>query len=92
MISFSLNPDAQNRIKSAELAEAVAEFESRGGQILQSECFTGNPIPPKRRDWIDPDTVLKRKTRNTSPAGRKQLRPLPDALCVIANKGHAGLR
>lgn len=78
MISFSLNPDAQNRIKSAELAEAVAEFESRGGQILQGECLTGNPIPPKRRDWIDPDTVLKRKTWNSSPAGRK-LRRTADA-------------
>jgi hypothetical protein len=73
MISFSLNPDAQNRIKSAELAEAVAEFESRGGQILQGECFTGNPIPPKRRDWIDPDTVLKRRPRVLSAAERGRL-------------------
>ncbi|OCX17295.1 hypothetical protein [Pseudomonas graminis] len=73
MISFSLNPDAQNRIRSAELAEAVAEFESRGGQILQGECFTGNPIPPKRRDWIDPDTVLKRRTRALSAAERGRL-------------------
>lgn len=73
MISFSLNPDAQNRIKSAELAEAVAEFESRGGQILQGECFTGNPIPPKRRDWIDPDTVLKRRPRVLSAVERGKL-------------------
>lgn len=73
MISFSLNPDAQNRIKSAELAAAVAEFESRGGQILQGECFTGNPIPPKRRDWIDPDTVLKRRPRVLSAAERGRL-------------------
>jgi len=73
MISFSLNPDAQNRIKSAELAEAVAEFESRGGQILQGACFTGNPIPPKRRDWIDPDTVLKRRPRVLSAAERGRL-------------------
>jgi hypothetical protein len=71
--SFTLNPDAQNRIKSAELAEAVAEFESRGGQILQGECFTGNPIPPKRRDWIDPDTVLKRRPRVLSAAERGRL-------------------
>ncbi|UZJ58239.1 hypothetical protein OKW98_16685 [Pseudomonas sp. KU26590] len=73
MISFSLNPDAENRIKSAELAEAVAEFESRGGQIFQGECFTGNPIPPKRRDWIDPDTVLKRRSRVLSAAERGRL-------------------
>jgi hypothetical protein len=73
MISFSLNPDAQNRIKSAELAEAVAEFESRGGQILQGECFMGNPIPPKRRDWIDPETVLKRRPRVLSATERGRL-------------------
>jgi len=73
MISFSLNPDAENRIKSAKLAEAMAEFESRGGQILQGECFTGNPIPPKRREWIDPETVLKRSPRVLSAAGRGRL-------------------
>lgn len=80
MISFSLNQEAANRMESARLAAAMAEFEGRGGRIQQGSCFTGTPIPPKRRDWIDPETVLKRKTRVISPAGRKQLRAMANAL------------
>lgn len=78
MISFSLNQETQNRLESARLAQAMAEFESRGGSITQGASFTGQPIPPKRRNWVDPKTVLKRKTRNISPAGRKHLRQARD--------------
>jgi hypothetical protein len=80
MISFSLSPDAPTLSKSAEFADAMAAYEQCGGRITQGACFTGTPIPPKRRDWIDPETVLKRKTRNISPAGRKQLRQMAEAL------------
>jgi hypothetical protein len=80
MISFSLSPDAPTLSKSAEFAAAMAAYEQSGGRITQGSCFTGTPIPPKRRDWVDPETVLKRKTRNISPAGRKQLRQMAEAL------------
>ncbi len=74
MISFSLNQETLNRLESARLAQAMPEFENRGGSITQGACFSGQPLPPKRRDWVDPETVLKRKTRNISPAGSKHLR------------------
>lgn len=80
MISFSLNPEAENRAAAARLAAAMAEYESKGGQITQGECFTGKPIPPKRRDWVDPETVLKRKPGPMSLANRKRLRQLAEAV------------
>jgi hypothetical protein len=80
MISFSLSPDAPTLSKSAEFAAAMAAYEQNGGRITQGSCFTGTPIPPKRRDWVDPETVLKRKTRNISPAGRKQIRQMAESL------------
>lgn len=82
MISFSLNQETQNRLESARLAQAMAEFENRGGSITQGACFAGQPIPPKRRDWVDPETVLKRKTRNISPAGRKHVRQACDQATI----------
>jgi len=79
-VSLELSSIQHNRGESARLAQAMAEYESRGGRVQQGTCFTGTPIPPKRRDWVDPETVLKRKTRNISPAGRKQLRKMAESL------------
>ena len=79
-ISLELSSIQHNSVESARLAQAMAEYESRGGSITKGACFTGKPIPPKRRDWVDPETVLKRKTRHISPAGRKQLRQMAEAL------------
>jgi hypothetical protein len=79
-VSLELSSIQHNRGESSRLAQAMAEYESRGGRVLQGTSFTGTPIPPKRRDWVDPETVLKRKTRNISPAGRKQLRKMAEAL------------
>lgn len=80
MISFSLNPEAANRLDSARLAQAMAEYEAREGKITYGECFTGKPNPPKRRDWIDPETVLKRKPPRISAAERKRLRQMTEAI------------
>ena len=80
MISFSLNPEAANRLDSARLAQAMAEYEARQGKITYGECFTGKPNPPKRRDWIDPETVLKRKPPRISAAERKRLRQMAEAI------------
>jgi hypothetical protein len=80
MISLELSSIQHNRVESARLAQAMAEYEARKGKITYGECFTGKPVPPKRRDWVDPETVLKRKTRNISPAGRKQLRKMAESL------------
>ena len=80
MISFSLSPDAPTLCKSAEFAAAMAAYEQNGGRITQGSCFTGTPIPPKRRDWVDPETVLKRKPRPMSLAERRRLRQMTEAI------------
>jgi len=80
MISFSLSPDAPTLSKSAEFAAAMAAYEQAGGRVTQGACFTGKPIPPKRRDWVDPETVLKRKPRPMSLAERRRLRQMAEAI------------
>lgn len=80
MISLELSSIQHNRVESARLAQAMAEYEGRGGNITQGACFTGTPIPPKRRDWIDPETVLKRKPPRISAAERKRLRQMAEAI------------
>ncbi|MBX8528512.1 hypothetical protein K5D32_02495 [Pseudomonas cichorii] len=80
MISLELSSIQHNRVESARLAQAMAEYESRGGNITQGSCFTGKPVPPKRRDWVDPETVLKRKPRPMSLAERQRLRQMAEAI------------
>lgn len=80
MISLELSSIQHNRVESARLAQAMAEYERRGGNITQGACFTGKPIPPKRRVWIDPETVLKRKPPRISAAERKRLRQMAEAI------------
>jgi hypothetical protein len=80
MISNHLTQVEHLRPSADALAQQVAQYLAAGGKISQGASFTGTPIPPKRRDWVDPETVLKRKTRNISPAGRKQLRKMAEFL------------
>jgi len=80
MISLELSSIQHNRVESARLAQAMAEYESRGGGITQGACFTGKPVPPKRRDWVDPETVLKRKPRPMSLVERRRLRQMAEAI------------
>lgn len=79
-VSLELSSIQHNRVESARLAQAMAEYESRGGGITQGTCFTGKPVPPKRRDWVDPETVLKRKPSRISAAERKRLRHMAEAI------------
>lgn len=80
MISLELSSIQHNRVESVRLAQAMAEYEARKGKITYGECFTGNPVPPKRRDWVDPETVLKRKPPRISAAERKRLRQMTEAI------------
>lgn len=80
MISMELSSVQHNRVESARLAQATAEYEARGGRITQGACFTGTPVPAKRRDWVDPETVPKRKPRPMSLADRKRLRKMTEAV------------
>jgi hypothetical protein len=79
-VSLELSSIQHNRGESARLAQAMAEYESRGGRVQQGTCFTGTPIPPKRRDWVDPETVLKRKPPRISAAERKRLRQMAEVI------------
>lgn len=80
MISLNLSSVKEKQIESERLAAAMSDFWKRSGESFQVvESFQSKPRP-ERRNWVDPETVLKRKTRNISPAGRKQLRKMADAL------------
>jgi hypothetical protein len=79
-VSLELSSIQHNRVESVRLAQAMAAYEQSGGRITQGACFTGKPIPPKRRDWIDPETVLKRKPPRISAAERKRLRQMAEAI------------
>jgi hypothetical protein len=80
MISLNLSSVKEKQIESERLAAAMRDFWKRpGGSFQVVESFQSKPRP-ERRNWVDPETVLKRKTRNISPAGRKQLRKMADAL------------
>jgi hypothetical protein len=69
---------ANNR--QAPLEAAKAAFFASGGQVKVGPSMPERAIPPVRKDWVDPETVLKRKSRIISPAGRKQIRQMTEAL------------
>jgi hypothetical protein len=80
MISNHLTQVEHLRPSADALAQQVAQYLAAGGKISQGASFTGTPIPPKRRDWIDPETVLKRKPPRISAAERKRLRHMAEAI------------
>jgi hypothetical protein len=80
MISLNLHAVQVKQAESEKIAAAMAEFWSAPGRSY-TIVPPGKPIPrPERRDWVDPETVLKRKSRIISPAGRKQIRQMTEAL------------
>ena len=68
------------REKALELSSQVEQHIAAGGRFSKSKAAPINPDLAQRSAKIDPETVLKRKTRNISPAGRKQLRQMAEAL------------
>lgn len=79
MISNHLSMIERNCSETARLAAAMAEFESRGGQVARMGGFSGHPIPPARSDKVDPDTILKRRRPSPTQAERKIFRRLAEA-------------
>lgn len=49
-------------MNESQLAPAVADFFARGGRITTLPGYEPAPLPP-RSDWIDPETVLKRRPK-----------------------------
>lgn len=66
--------------RQSKLEAAKAAFFASGGQVKVGPGVPDHPMPPARSGRIDPETVLARKTRNISPAGRKQLRQMAASL------------
>ncbi|RIJ09904.1 hypothetical protein DXT77_15800 [Pseudomonas sp. 91RF] len=80
MISLNLNAVRAKQTESDEIAAAMADFWKRPGGSFK-ELPTARMKPrPARRDWIDPETVLKRRPKPISAADRKALRKMADAL------------
>lgn len=63
---------ANNQLQ-AELETAKAAFIDSGGRITQVDGFTLKPLPPTRTDRIDPDTILKRCRKSSTPDERNTL-------------------
>jgi hypothetical protein len=79
MMTTELSFIQRNAAESQRLAEAMAEFERRGGKVAQVNTFSHSPKPP-RKDWIDPETVLHRKPSGLRRAERVMLRQMAGAL------------
>jgi len=79
MVTTELSAIQRNSIESARIAAATADFELGNGKIEQVGVFKLEP-PPKRRDWIEPDTVLKRKEPVISRRDRNALRMMAESL------------
>lgn len=80
MISLNLNAVRAKQTESDRIAAAMADFWTRpGGSFKELQPVRMNPRPP-RRDWVDPETVLKRRPNPISAAGRKTLRKMADSI------------
>jgi hypothetical protein len=79
MMTTELSFIQRNAVESARLAAAMAEFETRGGQVRQVGVFKPQPAPP-RKDWVDPDTVLKRRGVQLTRAERFRVRAMAEAI------------
>ncbi|MFL1547045.1 hypothetical protein [Pseudomonas sp. O39] len=80
MISLNLYAVREKQIESDRLASAVADFwKSPGGSYKNVPPVKPKP-PPERRNWIDPETVLKRRKPPITRDERKAPRKLAEAL------------
>lgn len=79
MVTTELSAIQRNAAESQRLAQAMAEFQHRGGKVAQVAGFTPSPTP-RRTDWIDPETVLKRRPPAISRTERATLRRMADSL------------
>ncbi|MBD8804570.1 hypothetical protein [Pseudomonas syringae] len=79
MMTTELSAIQRNEVESARLAEAMAEFESRGGRIAVVSGYRPTP-PPRRKDYVDPETVLKRRPARITPAEQVTLRKLASSV------------
>ncbi|WP_338507034.1 hypothetical protein [Pseudomonas poae] len=79
MISNHLNLVEQQRQHTDSISERTAQFLA-GGTIYQGNSPSINPPPPKRSEFIDPATILKRRKPPITRAEREAPRKLAEAL------------
>lgn len=82
MVSNSQNDISMRALEVAVLAAQVESFLKSGGKIESMPEKERVPEPP-RKDWIDPETVLKRKRYvfdGIGRGGRMKLRLMADSL------------
>jgi hypothetical protein len=80
MISLNLNSVRTKQGESDRIAAATADFWSRPGSSFKELPPARMKPKPERRDWVDPETVLKRRPKPISAADRKALRKMADAI------------
>ncbi|WP_339539136.1 hypothetical protein [Pseudomonas sp. RA_15y_Pfl2_54] len=80
MISLNLNAVRAKQTESKQIAAAMADFWTRPGASFK-ELPPARMMPrPSRRDWVDPETVLKRRPKPISAADRRALRKMADSV------------
>jgi len=77
---ISLNAVRAKQTESDEIAAAMADFCARPGSTFKELPPVRMQPRPVRRDWVDPETVLKRRPKPISAADRKTLRKMADSL------------
>ncbi|MDH1260372.1 hypothetical protein N5C62_22140 [Pseudomonas atacamensis] len=80
MISLNLNAVREKQTESERIAAAMADFWTRPGSNFKELPPVRMKPKPARRDWVDPETVLKRRPKPISAAERKALRKMADSL------------
>ncbi|CAI8983587.1 DNA methylase [Pseudomonas chlororaphis] len=80
MISLNLNAVRAKQAESNQIAAAMADFWTRPGGTFRELPSARMEPRPARRDWVDPETVLKRKPRPLTLAERRALRKMADSL------------
>ncbi|MCK9740061.1 hypothetical protein LT697_00690 [Pseudomonas syringae pv. syringae] len=79
MVTTELSAIQRNSVEAARIASAVSDFLSRGGEIQRVGVIKLD-LHPRRRDWIDPETVLKRKPPVMSRRDRNALKAMAEEL------------
>ena len=80
MISNHLSLVEHNRPQATALSDQITQYLAAGGQIAQLKSPPRNPLPPRRSEKIDPETVLKRRRHSPSRAERIALRRITEEL------------
>jgi hypothetical protein len=80
MISLNLNAVREKQTESERIAAAMAHFWANPGGSFKELPPARMKLRPARRDWVDPETVLKRRPKPISAAARKALRKISSSI------------